>query len=162
MSRVDDTATEALPARTARAEQTRALILDTALHMFRESGYEATTMRAIAQKAGVATGNAYYYFASKDELIGEFYARLVTEQASASRRVLVPPHLRERLPETLWLAATGVSWFWTHDRSPKFRRTYRLIEAVAALAGRLVRLSRLPVLRSFTRQLTAALDAARG
>jgi Bacterial regulatory proteins, tetR family len=28
--------------------------------LFREHGYEATTMRAIAQEAGVATGNAYY------------------------------------------------------------------------------------------------------
>jgi len=29
----------------------------------------ATTMRAIAGEVGVATGNAYYYFGSKEELI---------------------------------------------------------------------------------------------
>jgi AcrR family transcriptional regulator len=76
------------PARTQRAEQTRALIVDTAMHLFTENGYEATTMRAIAQKAGIATGNAYYYFASKDELVGEFYALAVAKHVSASRAVL--------------------------------------------------------------------------
>ena len=39
------------------------------MRLFRENGYEATTMRAIAKEAGVATGNAYYYFGSKEELI---------------------------------------------------------------------------------------------
>lgn len=76
------------PAKTLRAEQTRALIVDTALHLFTENGYEATTMRAIAQKAGVATGNAYYYFASKDDLVGEFYALAVASHVTAARAVL--------------------------------------------------------------------------
>jgi AcrR family transcriptional regulator len=76
------------PAKTARAEQTRALIVDTALHLFTENGYEATTMRAIAQKAGVATGNAYYYFASKDDLVGEFYALAVAAHVAASQDAL--------------------------------------------------------------------------
>ena len=39
--------------RVSKGDQTKALILDTALEMFRERGYEETTMRAIAKKAGV-------------------------------------------------------------------------------------------------------------
>jgi AcrR family transcriptional regulator len=74
--------------RTRRAEATRTAIVDTALRMFREQGYEATTMRAIARAAGVATGNAYYYFSSKEELIQEFYARNHAEHVAASRPVL--------------------------------------------------------------------------
>lgn len=73
---------------TARAEQTRATIVETALRLFREVGYEASTMRAIAQRAGVSTGNAYYYFSSKEELIQEFYLRNYAEHLAASRRVL--------------------------------------------------------------------------
>ena len=57
------------PARRARGEQTRQLILETALRLFRERGYAETTMRAIAKEAGVAVGNAYYYFDSKEHLI---------------------------------------------------------------------------------------------
>jgi AcrR family transcriptional regulator len=58
---------------TAKGEQTRRLILETALRLFRERGYAQTTMRAIATEAGVAVGNAYYYFSSKEQLIQGFY-----------------------------------------------------------------------------------------
>ena len=59
-----------------RGEQTRALIVETALRLFREQGYENTTMRAIASEAGVAVGNAYYYFSSKEHLIQAFYEQV--------------------------------------------------------------------------------------
>ena len=54
--------------RTAKAEQTRAGIVDAAMRLFRENGYDATTMRAIADEAGVSLGSAYYYFSGKEEL----------------------------------------------------------------------------------------------
>ncbi len=74
--------------RTPRAEQTRAAITEAALVLFRERGYEAATMRSIAQRAGVSTGNAYYYFSSKEELIQEFYARNHAAHLAATRGVL--------------------------------------------------------------------------
>jgi AcrR family transcriptional regulator len=45
-------------------------------------------MRAIAERAGVSTGNAYYYFGSKEELIQEFYARNQAAHLAAARSVL--------------------------------------------------------------------------
>ncbi len=62
--------------KVSKGDQTKSLILETALEMFHERGYEETTMRAIAQKAGVSLGNAYYYFSSKEHLIQSFYQRL--------------------------------------------------------------------------------------
>ncbi|GIF67292.1 TetR family transcriptional regulator [Asanoa ishikariensis] len=73
---------------TARGEQTRKLILDTALRLFRERGYAQTTMRAVAKEAGVAVGNAYYYFGSKEHLIQEFYAETLVEHRGRAARVL--------------------------------------------------------------------------
>lgn len=61
--------------KTQKGEQTRAAILKAALEIFHERGYEATTMRAIAKRAGVSLGNAYYYFGSKEHLIQAFYHR---------------------------------------------------------------------------------------
>jgi len=55
---------------------TRQLIVDTALRLFEERGYAATTMRAIATEAGLAPSNAYYWFANKDELVQAFYLRI--------------------------------------------------------------------------------------
>jgi AcrR family transcriptional regulator len=71
-----------------KATRTRAAIIDAALRLFREHGYEATTMRAIAAEAGVSLGNAYYYFESKQHLIQAFYDRTQIEHAEASRPVL--------------------------------------------------------------------------
>lgn len=74
--------------KTLKGNQTRAAILETALEIFREKGYEQTTMRAIAKKAGVSLGNAYYYFHSKEYLIQDFYQRLHDEHVAASQPVL--------------------------------------------------------------------------
>src|ERR1700741_2087909 len=62
--------------KTGKGDQTKALILETALEMFRERGYDETTMRAVAQKAGVSLGNAYYYFRTKEYLIQALYQHL--------------------------------------------------------------------------------------
>jgi len=81
-----------------KGEETRAHILETALELFRERGYEETTMRGIAEAAGVAVGNAYYYFRSKEHLIQAFYERTHQEHLAASREVLDRERgLRERL-----------------------------------------------------------------
>lgn len=74
--------------KTAKGEQTRALILETAVQMFMERGYEDTTMRAIAERAGVALGSAYYYFRSKEQLIQAFYGRTHLEHVAETRDLL--------------------------------------------------------------------------
>ncbi|GIH98124.1 TetR/AcrR family transcriptional regulator [Planobispora takensis] len=62
--------------------------METALRLFRERGYEATTMRAIAAEAGVSVGNAYYYFASKEALIQAYYDRAQAEHQAACEDLL--------------------------------------------------------------------------
>nr|MDT0660752.1 TetR family transcriptional regulator [Micromonospora sp. DSM 115978] len=74
--------------KTAAGEQTRQLILATAMRLFRERGYAQTTMRAIAAEAGVAVGNAYYYFGSKEDLMREFYNRTQEEHRAAAVEAL--------------------------------------------------------------------------
>lgn len=68
--------------RTAKAVQTRAGIVEAAMRLFREGGYDATTMRAIADEAGVSLGSAYYYFSGKEELIQAFYDQIQVEHAA--------------------------------------------------------------------------------
>jgi AcrR family transcriptional regulator len=62
----------ALP-KTRRGENSRAAILGAALDLFQQRGYDATTMRAIADHAGVSLGSSYHYFPSKEHLVLEFY-----------------------------------------------------------------------------------------
>lgn len=63
----------------AKSDETRQRILNSALTLFREHGFEAATMRDVARSAGVATGAAYYYFSSKDAIIMDFYRRSCVE-----------------------------------------------------------------------------------
>jgi AcrR family transcriptional regulator len=216
---------------TPRAEQTRAAITEAALKLFRENGYEATTMRAIAQEAGVSTGNAYYYFGSKEELVQQFYAHTHADHVAASRTILAaesefaarlrgtlralidvngPYHafaarffkyaaepssplspfskesspareaaialfrevvdgsdaridgeLRTQLPELLWLYSMGIVLFWVHDTSPGCAKTYQLIERTVPLAGRLIALSRVRILRSTIREIISIIQDIR-
>jgi AcrR family transcriptional regulator len=83
---------------TAKAEETRERIVDAALQLFREKGFDETTMRDIAREAHVATGAAYYYFRSKEELVMAFYARTAQEARTLMPAVLSrSTDLRKRL-----------------------------------------------------------------
>jgi AcrR family transcriptional regulator len=66
-----------------RADFTKQLLYDTALKLFAKDGFEKTTMRAIAAKAGVAPGASYYYFSSKESLIQDYYERLHVDHEKA-------------------------------------------------------------------------------
>jgi AcrR family transcriptional regulator len=92
--------------RTPNAEQTRRAIVDAAMRLFREGGYDRTTMRAIADEAGVSLGNAYYYFSSKEHLIQAYYGRVLEEHDLAASVVLAEETAfaaRLRAVLTAWL-----------------------------------------------------------
>ena len=82
------TLTDVTESATAKGEQTRELILSTALRLFREQGYSKTTMRAIATEAGVSVGNAYYYYSSKEHLMQAYYDHLQEQHREAVESIL--------------------------------------------------------------------------
>ncbi len=49
----------------------REKIVEAALHSFTHKGFHQTSMRDIAQAAGVSVGNLYNHFSGKEALIGE-------------------------------------------------------------------------------------------
>ncbi len=51
-----------------KGETTRLAVEDAAIELFMEQGYHATSMRQIAERAGLALGGIYNHFASKDEI----------------------------------------------------------------------------------------------
>lgn len=55
----------------SRAEGTRNEILLAAARLFRDRGYQATTLRDIAAIANMKAGSIYYHFDSKDEILAE-------------------------------------------------------------------------------------------
>jgi AcrR family transcriptional regulator len=94
---------------TPKAEETGRKILDSALELFREKGFEPTTMRDIAQKAEVATGAAYYYYPAKDAIVADFYQRSCTEMQPQIEAALAHAKgLEKRLRE---LIAVKLAYF---------------------------------------------------
>lgn len=216
---------------TPKAEQTRARILAAAMRLFREEGYDRTTMRTVAREAEVSLGNAYYYFGSKEHLIQAFYGELLAEHEAAVATVLAREHtfaarlqgvleawldvasphhafagqffrnaadptsplspfspesadaregsivlMREllsgsdakvsrqlgtQLPELLWLLEMGVVLFWVYDGSPDQQRTRTLVRGAVPIVDRLVRLSRLPVVRGVVDDVVVLVEALR-
>ncbi len=52
-------------------KQKTELIMETALELFTENGFHATSMSQIAKKAGISKGLTYNYFASKNDILEE-------------------------------------------------------------------------------------------
>jgi AcrR family transcriptional regulator len=65
---------------TGKGEQTRHHIFECALALFREKGFDATTMQQVANRAHVAKSAAYYYFPSKEAIVQAYYEVVQAEQ----------------------------------------------------------------------------------
>src|SRR5918994_985060 len=88
---------------TPKARRTRGRILEAALGLFADRGYEATTMRDVAREAGASLGLAYRYFASKEEFALALYMGLAEGSEEWARDGLVGGTVAERF-ETAMVA----------------------------------------------------------
>lgn len=71
-----------------RLRERRGMILDVARTQFAQRGPEATTMRDIADVAGIPAGNLYRYFPSKDAMVTEVLSEFSDRLLDAYRDVL--------------------------------------------------------------------------
>lgn len=72
----------------ARVEENQADIEAAALRVFTRQGYHGTTVREIAEAAGVSMGNLYNYYAGKEELFAAVVHRYETRMEALRRRAL--------------------------------------------------------------------------
>lgn len=69
-----------------RADATREQILAGAARLFRTQGYAATTLRQVADAAGIKAGSIYYHFASKETILVEVLDKGIELVMDAVRR----------------------------------------------------------------------------
>ena len=77
--------------REEKSERSRRAVLDAALSLFARHGFRGTTMRDIAQRAEVSTGNVYHHFPDKDALFSaliEEYVEIISTPRFPFIRVL--------------------------------------------------------------------------
>ena len=73
-----------IPLTESELDRRRGEIMDTAVRLFTEKGFNETSMRLIAEAAGVGKSTLYDYFPSKDEILIAYVldeVRQVTRQA---------------------------------------------------------------------------------
>lgn len=70
-------------ARSPRADNRIAQVLDEAARLFRSRGYDATSVRDIVAAVNMLPGSLYYHFASKEELLVAVYAEGVRRLSEA-------------------------------------------------------------------------------
>jgi len=81
-----------------KGEATRGQILAAALRLFRERGFDAATMRDIADSAGMSLGASYYYFPSKESIVSAYYDYVQQEhKLRVDRDISTAKSLRQRL-----------------------------------------------------------------
>lgn len=73
---------------TPKSIRTRQKILDAALLLFVEKGYDKSTMRQIAVQADMAPGSIYHHFPTKEHIVQTFYDRIHEEHAEACGSLL--------------------------------------------------------------------------
>lgn len=71
--------TKKKPPATAAAPARRRELLDKAIGVFADLGYNATTVRRIADEVGMLAGSLYYYFESKDAMLEEILRTFLDE-----------------------------------------------------------------------------------
>ena len=79
---------------SATKAATRRRLLDAARDLAADGGYDAVTMRAVAQRAGVSAPTAYQYFSSRDHVLVD----VLIDLASGTTAVITARPSRRREP----------------------------------------------------------------
>jgi AcrR family transcriptional regulator len=82
-----DTRPAARAPKRERGKQRVAALLDAGAALFAERGYHATTMTAIAERAGAAIGSLYQFFPTKEALAEALFDRFAERAAASFARV---------------------------------------------------------------------------
>lgn len=77
----------------ARSKKTKEKIVQAAIKLFEERGYERTTSNDIAAEAGVSVGSFYVYFVDKRQLLLTIFDRLADDLFNVIFTGLKPEHL---------------------------------------------------------------------
>src|SRR6266852_7799314 len=90
-----DIAVVGVPAnpKQARSKKTKEKIVQAAIQLFQERGYEKTTSNDIASEAGVSVGSFYVYFTDKRQMLLSIFDRLADELFKNIFDGLKPEHL---------------------------------------------------------------------
>lgn len=122
---------------------TRDRILDAALKLFSENGYEGTSVKMILTEAGAVTGSFYHFFSSKEELFEAAVGKLLDGYTQSVSSLMSDPsgsfdELTDRFisqmqktSDAYYHVLGGMRMHWTVQQSLHNRTIYALIPPLA-------------------------------
>ena len=117
----------------------RGRVLDAAVELFAQQGYDGTSVSQVITRAGVAKGGFYHHFASKEALLYEVYGDLISRQLAGMDEIMargLPPAQALRplihdLVATTAASARPALVFWREmhrlgdERTEQYRKARR-------------------------------------
>ena len=88
---------ENLTKRQKQAQETRRILFENAIALFREKGLDAVTVEEITQRAGTAKGSFYTYFRTKSDIIIEEFRNIDEYYRRYHRNLKRYPDARTRI-----------------------------------------------------------------
>jgi TetR/AcrR family transcriptional regulator, cholesterol catabolism regulator len=125
----------------AQPPATREQILAVAARLFSERGYANTTLRQIAQEAGIQAGSIYYHFDGKDEIAACVLDEGIAAVTDAVRRRLDALPSDADMRSRLGAAVEGHLWGMLHrgEFTAAHIRIYRYVSDAARARHRSIR-----------------------
>ncbi|HEX7149974.1 MAG TPA: TetR/AcrR family transcriptional regulator [Thermoanaerobaculia bacterium] len=104
--------------REEKSERSRRQVLDAGLYLFSHQGYRATSVRDIAERADVSTGNVYHHFPDKESifraLLDEYWEATTHEIFPFLRALLGPDPFPDNLEQLGFAARDSVRQYRQH------------------------------------------------
>lgn len=124
-----------MPAQKKPSSPKREALLQAAMQVFSESGYQGATMDEIARRAGVAKGTSYLHFSDKADLFYAVFESWMAEMMAATEQALVQAETASERLMAMALSAVDVmevhrEWFpltlevWSASTTPALRERF--------------------------------------
>lgn len=115
-----------------KKEATRARIVERAMPLFSESGYDKITMDTIAKAAGISRANVYLHFKTKSEIVAAMLELLSPEVVEMYRQ-LDQIDVGDRAGLRLWVTTAAQLWI---DRKRQLETLEHAIAIEPVVTGR--------------------------
>jgi AcrR family transcriptional regulator len=102
--------------RQGRAKVTVEALLEAAAQVLVSSGYEATTTKQVAERAGVSIGSLYQYFPNKEALVSALFERISQQVLTVLSDSLRPAEVAEPQERVRRLVRTLVEVYAVNPR----------------------------------------------
>ncbi len=105
-------------------------LIEVAVKLFAEKGYDATSVADIVETAGVTKGALYHYYTAKEELLSEIHRRFITVEIKDAEQIMARGWGAQKTLRHLIISLVESIVSYRFEVTVFFREMHRLPPAV--------------------------------